>query len=166
MDAPHAHRRAERVLAVDDSAEMLILLTASIERYGYSVHAADSGEAAIAAASREPFDLVVLDVEMPGLDGLAVGRALRKSPLTRVAMIVMHTSQDEAQVRGGFDDYDMFLPKPCCPLQIGECVDRLMQGARARRAASANSLIERSGFRCHSATRGMNLSAANHFESE
>jgi DNA-binding response OmpR family regulator len=127
---------AERVLAVDDSAEMLILVQASIERYGYSVLPVGSGEAAIAAAGRESFDLVILDVDMPGLGGLAVGHALRAHPGSRTALIAMHTSLDEKLVRSGFDGYDLFLPKPCCPLQLGERVDGLLQRHRARRAAS------------------------------
>lgn len=133
MQASSAHRNALRVLAVDDSAVMRILVEASLERHGYSVHSVECGTAAIAAASREAFDLVILDVEMPGLDGLEVGRALRENPLTRAAMIAMHTSLDEAQVRCRFDDYDLFLPKPCCPLQLGERVHQLLQGALARR---------------------------------
>jgi CheY-like chemotaxis protein len=101
---------------------------------GHSVHAVDSGFAALEAAHQEPFDLVILDVDMPGLDGLAVGRALRDDPDTRASMIAMHTSLDEDLVRCGFDGYDMFLPKPCCPLLLGERVDQLLQDARARRA--------------------------------
>ena len=65
------------------------------------------------AASRESFDAVILDVDMPGIDGLAVGRALRGDPRTRQSMIAMHTSLAEADVRTGFDGYDAFLPKPC-----------------------------------------------------
>jgi two-component system alkaline phosphatase synthesis response regulator PhoP len=133
MPASRAHRNALRVLAVDDSAEMRILVEATLERRGYSVQSVDCGTAAIAAASREPFDLVILDVDMPGLDGLEVGRALRDNPQTRAALIAMHTSLDEAEVRCGFDGYDLFLPKPCCPQRLGECVDQLLQGARARR---------------------------------
>jgi two-component system sensor histidine kinase BarA len=137
MDASSEHRNGLRVLAVDDSAEMRILVQASLERYGYSVHAVDCGAAAIDAAHSQPFDLVVLDVDMPGLNGLEVGRRLRDNPLTCAALIAMHTSLDEAQVRSGFMDYDLFLAKPCCPLQLGKSVDRLLQGVRARRASAA-----------------------------
>jgi two-component system alkaline phosphatase synthesis response regulator PhoP len=137
MEASSADRHAVRILAVDDSAVMLVLVQASLERYGYSVHSVDCGAAAIAAASREPFDIVILDVDMPGLGGLEVGRMLRQNPFTRAAMIAMHTSLDEVEVRRGFDDYDMFLPKPCSPLQIGERVDQLLQRARERRSAAS-----------------------------
>lgn len=131
MDTPSAHHNAVRVLSVDDSAEMRILVQASLERRGYSVQSVDCGRAAVAAASREPFDLVILDFDMPGIDGMEVGRALRKNPMTRAAMIAMHTSLDEAQVRRGFDDFGMFLAKPCGPLQLGEQAARLLQRSPA-----------------------------------
>jgi CheY-like chemotaxis protein len=116
---------------------MGLLVQASLESYGYSVKVVDSGFAALDAASQEHFDAVVLDVEMPGLDGLAVGRALRNHPKTRAAMIAMHTSVDEAAVRSGFDQYDAYLPKPSSPERIGECVHRLVQDGRNEAASSS-----------------------------
>ena len=121
-----------RVLAVDDSSVIRELLTASLEAAGYSVEAVDSGDAALAAARRESFDAVILDVDMPGIDGLAVGRALRGDPRTQLAMIAMHTSLDEADVRTGFDGYDVFLPKPCSARLLGECVSRMIGSRRQR----------------------------------
>ena len=126
-----------RVLAVDDSSVIREILIASLEAAGYSVEAVATGQAALAAASRESFDAVILDVDMPGIDGLAVGRALRGDPRTRQSMIAMHTSLDEAHVRTGFDGYDVFLPKPCDARLLGECVGRMIQARRLRvRAAS------------------------------
>jgi CheY-like chemotaxis protein len=126
-----------RVLAVDDSSVIREVLIASLEAAGYSVEAVASGHAALAAASREAFDAVILDVDMPGLDGLAVGRALRLDPRTHQSMIAMHTSLAEADVRTGFDGYDAFLPKPCDARLLGECVGRMILARRLRaRAAS------------------------------
>ena len=119
-----------RVLAVDDSPVMLALVTASLQALGYSVEAVDSGYAALEASQLEEFDAVVLDVDMPGLDGLAVGRALRGDPKTRSARIAMHTSLDEALVRRGFDEYDAFLPKPCDARRLGECLDHMIRNPR------------------------------------
>jgi CheY-like chemotaxis protein len=132
--APHSRGR---VLAVDDSSVIRELLIASLEAAGYSVEAVASGDAALAAASRESFDAVILDVDMPGIDGLAVGRALRRDPRTRLAMIAMHTSLDEADVRSGFADYDDFLPKPCSPRLLGECVGRMIRD-RGQRAGTVS----------------------------
>lgn len=130
---PHSRGR---VLAVDDSSVIRELLTASLEAVGYSVEAVDSGFAALEAAAHESFDAVILDVDMPGLDGLAVGRALRRDPHMRRSMIAMHTTLDEADVRTGFDDYDIFLPKPCSARLLGQCVDRMLQDRQRRTAAA------------------------------
>lgn len=120
-----------RILAVDDSPVMRMLVTATLEALGYSVAAVDSGRAALEASRQENFDVVVLDVDMPGMDGLAVGRALRSDPLTRSSMIAMHTSLDEEIVRIGFDKYDAFLPKPCDARLLGERIGHLIR-TRAR----------------------------------
>ena len=119
-----------RVLTVDDSPVVRVLVTASLEALGYSVEAVDSGQAALAASQREDFDAVILDVEMPGIDGLAVGRALRSNPKTSTSMIAMHTSLEESLVRTGFDEYDIFLAKPCDARYLGECVDLMIRGMR------------------------------------
>lgn len=119
------------VLAVDDCPTTRELLCASLERYGYAVQAVDSGWAALQAAEHTSFDAVILDVELPGMDGMAVGRALRNDPRTASAIIAMHSSVDEASVRMGFTQYDAFLPKPGSPLDLGERVDRLVRSRRA-----------------------------------
>ena len=116
-----------RVLAVDDSPVVLELLTASLEALGYSVRSVDSGFAALEASRLEAFDAVVLDVEMPGIDGLAVGQSLRRDPQTRSARIAMHTSLEESQVRRSFDAYDAFLPKPVDLRSLGACLERMLQ---------------------------------------
>jgi CheY-like chemotaxis protein len=126
-----------RVLTVDDSPVMRVLVTASLEALGYSVKAVDSGHAALAATQGEDFDAVILDVDMPGIDGLAVGRALRSNPKTSTSMIAMHTSLDEAFVRTGFDEYDIFLPKPCDARWLGQCVDLTLRGMRRRGAVGS-----------------------------
>jgi two-component system response regulator MprA len=125
-----------RVLAVDDSSVIREVLTASLEAAGYSVEAVGSGHAALVAARQESFDAVILDVDMPGIDGLAVGRALRSNPKTSTSMIAMHTSLEESFVRTGFDEYDIFLPKPCDARYLGQCVDLMIRGMRRPGAAS------------------------------
>lgn len=139
MQSTTTPRSRGRVLAVDDSPVMRILVTSSLEAIGYSVEAVDSGPAALAASRNERFDAVILDVDMPGMDGLAVGRALRGDPVHCSSMIAMHTSLDEAFVRAGFDGYDVFLPKAGNGQLLGESVDRMFRDrlGRADRAASA-----------------------------
>jgi CheY-like chemotaxis protein len=123
-----------RVLTVDDSPVMRVLVTASLEALGYSVEAVDSGHAALEATRLEDFDAVILDVEMPGLDGLAVGRALRGNPKTCASMIAMHTSVEEAVVRTGFAGYDIFLAKPCDAQWLGERIDLMIRDHQEKAA--------------------------------
>ena len=118
------------VLAVDDCATTRELVRAALERLGYRVQLADCGLSALQAVDRDSFDAIVLDVEMPGLDGLAVGRALRNHPRAGAAMIAMHTSLDEGQVRAGFSRYDVFVPKSSGPWALSERVDLMVQGRR------------------------------------
>jgi CheY-like chemotaxis protein len=132
MPSSNASPSRGRVLAVDDSTVMRELVTLSLEAAGYSVEAVASGDAALVAAAREQFDAFILDVDMPGMDGLAVGRALREDPRTRSSMIAMHTSLDEADVRTGFDGYNAYLRKPFDARRLGECVDRMLRDRRAR----------------------------------
>jgi CheY-like chemotaxis protein len=111
---------------------MRALVSASLEACGYSVEAVDSGYAALEASKLESFDAVILDVEMPGIDGLAVGRALRGDPRTCASMIAIHTSLDETVVRAGFDSYDVFFSKACDVRLLGESIDRMIRERRRR----------------------------------
>ncbi len=83
--------------------------------------------AALDAVQQEDFDAVILDVQMPGMDGIEVARALRADPRTAAAMIAMYTSMPESDVRAGFSDYDMFLPKPCDTRLLGERIGLLLR---------------------------------------
>jgi CheY-like chemotaxis protein len=133
-----------RVLTADDSSVMRELVSASLEACGYSVEAVDSGYAALEASKLESFDAVILDVEMPGIDGLAVGRALRGDPRTCASMIAIHTSLDETVVRAGFDSYDVFFSKTCDVRLLGESIDRMIR-ERRRRSEDAVSPVASTG---------------------
>jgi two-component system sensor histidine kinase BarA len=129
QDPPEPQRKRS-VLAVDDCPTTREVMRASLEHLGYSVHAVDSGFAALEAVDQGAFDAIVLDVEMPGMDGRAVGRALREHPHAAQAVIAMHSSVDEADVRTGFQAYDAFVPKAGHPRALGECVDGLLRRRR------------------------------------
>jgi CheY-like chemotaxis protein len=130
MSSPIGVKPKGHVLAVDDCPTTRELLRVSLEHFGYAVQAVDSGWAALEAVEHADFDAVILDVEMPGMDGMAVGRALRSAARTAEAWIAMHSSLDEAAVRAGFSGYDAFLPKPGSPLALGAQVDRLLSSRR------------------------------------
>jgi two-component system response regulator MprA len=103
---------AEALLLVDDDAPILRMLARTLEAEGYAVEAAADGGAALAAVERSLPDAIVLDVTMPGLDGLAVTRRLRAKGL-RVPILLL-TARDAVHERvagldAGADDY---LAKP------------------------------------------------------
>ncbi|HXG62354.1 MAG TPA: response regulator transcription factor [Planctomycetota bacterium] len=102
------------VLVIDDEPEMLRLLDYNLTRAGYAVLTARDGESGLAAARRHAPDLVILDVMMPGLDGLEVCKRLRQEPATAPRPILMLTAKAEESDRVlglelGADDY---LAKP------------------------------------------------------
>jgi two-component system response regulator MprA len=115
------------VLVVDDDRPVRRMLQRSLAAEGFDVRTAEDGGGALALAEREAPDLVVLDVAMPGLDGLAVCRRLRAKGVT--ASILMLTARDAVSDRvdgleAGADDY---LVKP---FAIEELVARLHALAR------------------------------------
>ena len=119
-----------RILAVDDCPMQRQLLTYRLEAAGYSVLVVETGQQALDAARSSRFDAVILDVNMPGMNGCQVGRALRADPATRSAMIAMHTSEDEAAVRTDFGGFDEFLPKPAAPALLEERIGRMIRQGR------------------------------------
>ena len=121
---------AERVLVVDDDAPVRRMLERSLAAEGFDVEAAVDGGAALAAAERSTPDLLVLDVTMPGVDGLAVCRRLRAKGIG--GAILMLTARDSVADRvagldAGADDY---LVKP---FAMEELVARLRALARRGR---------------------------------
>lgn len=103
-----------RLLVVDDNAMNRDMLARRLERLGYQVALAENGREALDLAAAEPFDLMLLDIMMPEMDGYAVLQALKAHPeLRRLPVIILSALDDmESVVRGvelGADDY---LPKP------------------------------------------------------
>ena len=93
-----------QLLAVDDTPESLAFLVETLTRAGYQVRPADSGELALAAASANPPDLILLDVRMPGLSGLEVCRRLKAQPATRdVAILLVSAFADVEEWVAGLE---------------------------------------------------------------
>ena len=99
-----------RILAVDDSPDGLFALAEALKQNGFEVDTAAGGEQALQLVARAVPDIILLDINMPGMDGYEVTRRLKSDPLLRYIPIVLLTANDqlEALVKGfeaGANDY-------------------------------------------------------------
>ena len=110
----------ERVLIVDDDADILRLLNYNLTNAGYSVQTASTGRSALETVRREPPDLIVLDLMLPDVDGMEVCRTLRLDTTTRRIPIVMLTARgDEIDRVVGFElGADDYVAKPFSPREL------------------------------------------------
>ena len=111
-----------RVLVVDDEADFLTTLVNRLRKRNLEVSGVASGEKALGLLDNEPFDVVILDVKMPGMDGVDVLREMkRKWPLVEVIMLTGHASVQsgiEGMKRGAFD----YIMKPT---DIDDLLDKM-----------------------------------------
>ena len=107
----------ERILVVDDEEDIQELIRYNLAREGYEVSCAGTGEEALEQVRAKAPDLVVLDLMLPGVDGLDVCRRLRSDPRTEVVPIIMVTAKgEEADVVTGLEiGADDYLTKPFTP---------------------------------------------------
>ena len=120
------------VLVVDDYADIRALLRRWLEARGYRVVEATDGREALGAATRERPGLILMDLSMPGVDGFAAARRIRRQDGLRDTPIVGISAYGEsgldAQLRidplaVGFNDY---VPKPFRPEQLEELLERFV----------------------------------------
>lgn len=119
--------RPPRVLCVDDNPANLLLVQTLLEDMGAKVLAVDSGYAAVKAVQNEAFDLVMMDVQMPGMDGRQSTEAIRQweserncTPLPVIALTAHAMANEKrALLQSGMDDY---LTKPISERQLAQVV--------------------------------------------
>lgn len=119
--------RAPKVLCVDDNPANLLLVQTLLEDMGAKVLAVESGYAAVKAVQNETFDLVLMDVQMPGMDGRQSTEAIRQweserhcTPLPIVALTAHAMANEKrALLQSGMDDY---LTKPISERQLAQVV--------------------------------------------
>lgn len=115
-----ADREPARVLVVDDTPANVRLLCDLLEHEGYAVRSSASGAEALSALSRDPYDLLLLDVVMPEMDGYEVCRRIRQDPRLAALPVVMVTALEakDERVKGIDSGADEFLSKPINPPEL------------------------------------------------
>jgi len=107
----------EKILVVDDEQDILELLRFNLSREGYQVSCAATGEDALNQVAKSTPQLMVLDLMLPGIDGLEVARFLKGNPGTKEIPIIMLTAKgEEADIVAGLElGADDYVTKPFSP---------------------------------------------------
>ena len=119
---------SQPILVADDSMTILAMVSSRLERAGFDVVTATRGDEALELAQRMRPRAALLDIEMPGLDGMEVARRMRADPQLAKTLIVLLTARDrpedvEAGIAAGADAY---LTKPFSPQELETTIDRLL----------------------------------------
>lgn len=135
-------RDASPILVVDDDAKIVRLVRTYLEREGFSVISAADGIAALAAVREHTPRLVVLDLMLPRLDGLAVARATREGSAVPILILSARsaTSDRILGIELGADDY---LPKPFSPAELVARVKAILRRTEAGAAPTKGTLRHR-----------------------
>ena len=138
--APAEPARRLRILLAEDNATNRLVATARLERMGHRVESVANGLEAVAAVQAAPYDLVLMDVMMPEMDGLAATRAIRElaSPAANLPIVALTANafrEDEEEcLAAGMDG---FLSKPVSVSQFTDVISRAMAGTLREAAAGA-----------------------------
>ena len=145
-----------RILLADDDVELGEMLTQYLAAEGFAVDTANDGETALAKARSGNFDLVVLDVMMPRMNGFDVLRALRASSLIPVLMLTAR-GEDVDSIVGlelGADDY---LAKPCNPRVLVARVRAILRRAESANAPDGPAILKLGDLEINAGTRRVQL---------
>lgn len=120
-----------KILIADDEARLRRLISATLERLGHELLEAPDGTSALAAARQERPAVALLDVQMPGLDGLTVCRAIKEDTTLAGTAVIMVTALagDVERQRGLEAGADAYLAKPFSPLELLKLVERVLAHA-------------------------------------
>ena len=133
---------SRNVLVVDDEADLVELVSYNLKKEGFSVDSASDGEEALLKIRKKKYDLLILDLMLPGLQGMELCRILRNDPKTAVLPIIMLTAKGEEvdKVLGlemGADDY---VTKPFSPRELVARVKAVLRRSPGERPSGEGML--------------------------
>ena len=128
-----------RALVVEDDEANRLLLTRYLTQEGFEVETAGDGPGAVQAVTANPPDIVILDLGLPGIDGMEVLRRIRRD--SGVPVLVLTGRDDEPAKLQGFEvGADDYVVKPYCSPEIGARVRALLRrGSRSHRGSDSSS---------------------------
>src|SRR5512141_639166 len=134
---------SEKILIIDDDVDTLRLVGLMLQRQGYVIVAATSGEQGLEKAFEERPDVILLDVMMPEMDGYEVTRRLRKNPVTSTTPILLFTAKTQLddKVTGfeaGADDY---LTKPTHPAELQAHIRALLARVHPKKPEEMDTAV-------------------------
>jgi two-component system phosphate regulon response regulator PhoB len=137
----------KRILIIEDEPDIGEMIQYNLSREGFQVQVVGDGEEGYELIRRDSPDLVLLDLMLPGIDGIEVCRRLKEDPLTRTIPMIMVTAKgDEADVVLGLgmgaDDY---VPKPFSPRELVARVRAVLRRGKARVDTDSRDRLSRNG---------------------
>jgi phosphate regulon transcriptional regulator PhoB len=156
----------KKILVVDDEPDLVELVSYNLKKEGFKVFTAPDGEDALDKVRKGPFDLIILDLMLPGIQGVELCRMLRSNPKTEAIPIIMLTAKGEVsdRIRGletGADDY---MAKPFSPKELVARVKAILrrtgEGPTKDKVISIGNLhIDRETYTVTKGTAPLHLSA-------
>lgn len=134
----------KKIVIIEDEPDILEVLSYNLKREGYEVNTATDGTAGLALVRRETPDLILLDLMLPGMDGIELCSSIKQNPQTQNCLIIMVTAKGEESdiVLGlgvGADDY---ITKPFSPRELVARVKAVLRRGVMVERADTEELIE------------------------
>lgn len=138
----------ERILIVDDEEDILELVKFNLNKEGYKTMSATTGEQALDIAEKNQTDLIILDLMLPGIDGLEVTRIIRNNPELHTIPIVMLTAKgDESDIITGLElGANDYMSKPFSPKELIARIRNIFRRRQKLLETKSEKIIKEQGL--------------------